>query len=135
MPETSEQDNSQQLLLEVNKALDSGKFVYVRKMLQNMQDFDAALILESSTSKTRLLLWNLIDQDNHGEILEELSCILTRFRFTFVILSAYAIVTKVGCSHRDLNPSLWLEKPKCLTGLHYRSLIKNKFNLNLKEMF
>jgi len=24
-----------------------------------------------------------------------------------------------------LNPSLWLEKPKCLTGLHYRSLIKN----------
>jgi hypothetical protein len=34
-----------------------------------------------------------------------------------------------------LNPSLWLEKPKCLTGLHYRSLIKNKLNLNLKEMF
>jgi hypothetical protein len=44
-------------------------------------------------------------------------------------------ILKLKCSHRDLNPSLWLEKPKCLTGLHYRSLIKNKLNLNLKGMF
>lgn len=73
MPEISEQDNNQQLLQEVNQAVDSGMFVYARKMLQNMPAFDVALILESSTSKSRNVLWKLIDPDNHGEILEELS--------------------------------------------------------------
>ncbi|MDO6444797.1 magnesium transporter [Colwellia sp. 1_MG-2023] len=73
MPETSEQEDSQQRLLQVNKALDSGMFVYVRKLLQNMPAYDLALILQSSPSKSRTVLWQLIDHDHHGEVLEELN--------------------------------------------------------------
>ncbi|WP_394172752.1 magnesium transporter [Thalassotalea litorea] len=73
MPETSEQDFSQQRFSEINTALQSGMFVYVRKMFQTMPAYDIALLLESSTSKSRNLLWQLVDPDLHGEILEELS--------------------------------------------------------------
>ncbi len=73
MPEISEQEYSQQRLQQVNKALGSGMFVYVRKLLQNMPAYDLALILESSPSKSRTVLWQLIDHDHHGEVLEELS--------------------------------------------------------------
>lgn len=73
MPEKSEQEISQKRLLEINTALESGMFVYVRKMFQHMPAFDIALLLESSTSRSRNVLWQLIDPDLHGEILEELS--------------------------------------------------------------
>ncbi|MBL4908659.1 MAG: magnesium transporter [Alteromonadaceae bacterium] len=73
MPEISEQEINQQHLQQVNKALDSGLFVHARKLLQNMPAYDAALILESSPAKTRDIVWQLIDADLHGEILEELN--------------------------------------------------------------
>ncbi|MDN3653508.1 magnesium transporter [Thalassotalea ponticola] len=73
MAELSEQETSQQRLLEINTAIDSGMFVYVRKMLQNMSDYDIALLLESSPAKSRNVLWQLVDPDLHGDILEELS--------------------------------------------------------------
>ncbi|WP_448549733.1 magnesium transporter [Thalassotalea fusca] len=73
MPEISEQDFGQQKLLEVNQALGSGMFVYVRKLLQNMPAYDLALLLESSPTKSRTILWQLIDPDHHGEVLEELN--------------------------------------------------------------
>ena len=73
MPETSEQDYSQQRLQQVNEALGSGMFVHVRKLLQNMPAYDLALILESSPSKSRTVLWQLVDPDHHGEVLEELN--------------------------------------------------------------
>ncbi len=73
MPEISEQEYNHQRLQQVNEALGSGMFVYVRKLLQELPPFDIALILESSTAKSRLVLWQLIDPDHHGEVLEELS--------------------------------------------------------------
>lgn len=73
MPEISEQEYNQQRLQQVNEALGSGMFVSVRKLLQELPPFDIALILESSTSKSRPILWQLIDPDHHGEVLEELS--------------------------------------------------------------
>ena len=73
MPEIIEEEINQQHLHQVNKALDSGMFVHVRKLLQNMPPYDAALILESSPAKTRDIIWQLIDPDLHGEILEELN--------------------------------------------------------------
>ena len=73
MPETSEQEFNQQRLQEVNEALGSGMFVYVRKLLQQLPAYDLALILESSTVKSRPVLWQLIDPDHQGEVLEELS--------------------------------------------------------------
>lgn len=73
MAEILEQEYNQQKLHEVNTALSSGMFVHVRKLLQNMPAYDLALLLESSPTKTRTVLWQLIDPDNHGDVLEELS--------------------------------------------------------------
>ena len=73
MPEIIEQDNIHQRLHQVNEALDSGMFVYVRKLLQDMPAYDLALFLESSPSKSRPVLWQLIDAEHHGEVLEELN--------------------------------------------------------------
>ncbi|WP_371376672.1 magnesium transporter [Thalassotalea aquiviva] len=73
MPEISEQEISQKRLLEINTALESGMFVYVRKMFQHMPAYDIALLLESSPAKSRQVLWQLTDPDFQGEILEELS--------------------------------------------------------------
>ena len=73
MPEISEQEYNHQRLQQVNDALDSGMYVYVRKLLQDMTAYDLALILESSPTKSRTLLWQLIDPDYHGEVLEELN--------------------------------------------------------------
>ncbi|MGL1957006.1 MAG: magnesium transporter [Colwellia sp.] len=73
MPEISEQEHNQQRLHQVNEALDSGMFVYVRKLLQHMTAFDLALILESSPAKSRPVLWQLIDANFHGDVLEELN--------------------------------------------------------------
>ncbi len=73
MPEISEQDHNQQRLHQVNQALDSGMFVYVRKLLEHLPAYDLALILESSPSKSRLVLWQLIDPEYHGDVLEELN--------------------------------------------------------------
>ncbi|MCH2056879.1 MAG: magnesium transporter [Thalassotalea sp.] len=73
MPELSEQENNQQTLQEVHDALGSGMFVYVRKLLQHLPAYDLALILESSTTNSRPVLWQLIDPDHQGEVLEELN--------------------------------------------------------------
>nr|WP_220099434.1 magnesium transporter [Alteromonas lipotrueiana] len=51
----------------------NGRFVSVRKMLHEFPPSDVALILESSPTKTRDELWELIDGDSHGDVLEELS--------------------------------------------------------------
>lgn len=73
MPEKPDLEDNQQRLQEVNAALSSGMFVYVRKLLQNMPTYDIALILESSPVKSRTVLWQLMDDDHHGEVLEELN--------------------------------------------------------------
>ncbi len=73
MPEISKPDQNHQRLQQVNKALGSGMFVHVRKLLQNMPAYDISLILESSHPKSRAVLWQLIDADNQGEVLEELN--------------------------------------------------------------
>lgn len=73
MPDIAEQEYTQQKLQQVNDALSSGMFVYVRKLLQNMPAYDLALFIESSPAKSRTVLWQLIDPDNHGDVLEELS--------------------------------------------------------------
>jgi magnesium transporter len=73
MSELTEQEDIQQRLHQVNEALGDGMFVYVRKLLHELPAYDLALILESSPSKNRLVLWQLIDAEFHGEVLEELN--------------------------------------------------------------
>lgn len=73
MAEALEQDYTSDQLTEVNAALSSGMFVHVRRMLQHMLPCDIALLLESSPPKSRNILWQLVDVDFYGDILEELS--------------------------------------------------------------
>ncbi|GLS83407.1 magnesium transporter [Paraferrimonas haliotis] len=63
---------SEEQLLQVNQALSSGMFVHVRQMLHHMACADVAFLLESSPTKTRMVLWQMVDHDQQGEILEEL---------------------------------------------------------------
>ncbi len=59
-------------LQQLTQALNSGMFVHVRKMLHDMAASDIAFILESSPPRARQVLWQLIDQSQTGEILDEL---------------------------------------------------------------
>lgn len=72
MPELKDQEYNLPLD-EFNSALSSGMFVHVRNMLDSMAATDIALLLHASPPKTRLVIWQLIDQSIQGEVLEELS--------------------------------------------------------------
>ncbi|MCM2678606.1 magnesium transporter [Echinimonas agarilytica] len=73
MPQILEQEQTHSRLKAVNDALNGGMFVHVRRMLHSLPAYDVALLLESSTPSARPVLWQLIDPDQHGEILEELA--------------------------------------------------------------
>ncbi|MFC6441160.1 magnesium transporter [Bowmanella sp. JS7-9] len=73
MPDTLEKQYSPEQLQAINNALSSGMYVHVRKMLHHMPACDVALLLESTPSKSRMVLWQLIDPEFHGDVLEELS--------------------------------------------------------------
>jgi magnesium transporter len=73
MPNTFEAQHSQNQLQAINDALADGLFVKVQQMLQTMPAGDVALLLESSRSKTRTEIWQLIEPDAYSDILEELS--------------------------------------------------------------
>jgi magnesium transporter len=71
--EALESQYAQSQLRQINQALSEGRFVSVRKHLHEIPASDVALILESSPTKTRDELWELLDSDFHGDVLEELS--------------------------------------------------------------
>ena len=67
--EETSQSNFDKLTL----ALDSGTFVDVRHMLNALPPADVAHMLQFSLPKVRHVLWKMIDEDNKGEVLNELS--------------------------------------------------------------
>lgn len=73
MAEQIEFDQAHQTLQEVSDALDSGRFVFVRRQLQSMEPEDIAHLLEASPRKSREVLWQLTDPEDYGDILDELS--------------------------------------------------------------
>ena len=73
MSETIETTNTQARLSTISESLTAGAFVRVRKLLHDIPAGDVALLLESSPTKTRDLLWQMLDADFHGDVLEELS--------------------------------------------------------------
>ena len=73
MAELSDKEYAMQRIQEVNTALSDGMYVAARHMLHNMPACDIALLLESSPPKSRAIVWKLVDADEHGDILEELS--------------------------------------------------------------
>lgn len=62
-----------QTLQEVSDALEQGRFVHVRRQLQEMEPEDIAHLLEASPRKSRDILWQLTDPEDYGEILDKLN--------------------------------------------------------------
>ena len=54
-------------------ALESGSLAKVRRMLNAMAAVDIAHLIEGSTPKARKILWELLDKDSEGEVLQHLS--------------------------------------------------------------
>ena len=59
--------------LELNQAIDSGALYQVRQMIKTLPTAGIAHLLESSPPKTRSVLWQLIDKDLEGEVLQSLN--------------------------------------------------------------
>lgn len=67
-------DHKIKRLKHLSEALESGALAQVRRILNNgLQSADVAHLLESSPPKERKLLWDLIDEENEGEVLQYLS--------------------------------------------------------------
>ncbi|MBO1519253.1 magnesium transporter [Oceanisphaera pacifica] len=73
MSELSDKPSPSEQLESINQALNSGMFVHVRRQLQQMRPGDVAWLLEASPTPSRKVFWQLIDPDEYGAILEELS--------------------------------------------------------------
>lgn len=67
------EDKSPPAFEQISTLLARGKFVRARELLHAMDPADVAHLLESSPSKARLSLWQLVDPDQEGDILDELS--------------------------------------------------------------
>ncbi|WP_413231510.1 magnesium transporter [Microbulbifer aggregans] len=64
---------AQSQLGELYAALDSGTGREVQRMLQTLSPQNIAQLLESSPPRIRQVLWNLIDKEVEGEVLQELT--------------------------------------------------------------
>jgi magnesium transporter len=64
---------SQDALDQLSTALDSGTFVDVRRMLNGLSPADVAHLLESSPPKFRNIMWQMVEVEQEGEVLGELS--------------------------------------------------------------
>tara|TARA_R110002153_G_scaffold3042_7_gene14454 strand:+ start:1527 stop:2882 length:1356 start_codon:yes stop_codon:yes gene_type:complete len=73
MPKTFESKSSNNQLHDINEALGSGQIEHAKEMLHQLQPGDLALLLESSRSRNRLDIWQLIPPDLYSDVLEELS--------------------------------------------------------------
>jgi magnesium transporter len=73
MPNTFEAKSSHNQLHDINEALGSGQTDLAKEMLHKLQPGDLALLLESSRSRNRLDIWQLIQPDLYSDVLEELS--------------------------------------------------------------
>jgi len=67
-------DKTQAQLAELSNALQSGsELKSIRRMLNGLQPVEIAHLIESSPPPSRQVLWGMVDEDTHGEILQELS--------------------------------------------------------------
>lgn len=73
MPKTFEAKSSDSQLYAINEALGDGQTELAKEMLQQLQACDVALLLESSRSRNRLDIWQLIQPALYSDVLEELS--------------------------------------------------------------
>lgn len=67
------QDQTQHQLEKIFEALESGAFQPIRRMLNGLRPVEIAHLLESTPPKSRVILWQLVDKELDGEVLQELS--------------------------------------------------------------
>ncbi|GAA5444189.1 magnesium transporter MgtE [Microbulbifer sp. NBRC 101763] len=72
-PQAEIKFRAQNQLSELFAALDSGTGQEVRRMLKTLTPQSIAQLLESSPPRIRQVLWNLIERDVEGEVLQELT--------------------------------------------------------------
>ena len=72
MPQLKESQFQKDHVLELNQAIDSGSLYQVRQMIKTLPTAGIAHLLESSPPKTRRVLWQLIDKDSEGEVIQYL---------------------------------------------------------------
>lgn len=70
MSQTQEQASSNDPVLELTQAIDSGSLYQVRQMIKTLPTAGIAHLLESSPPRTRGVLWQLIDKDAEGEVIQ-----------------------------------------------------------------
>lgn len=73
MSSTLEHQSSEQRLELLYNAIDSGSLFQVQRMLNAMHPAEMADLIEASPRGRRELIWELIEPDNEGEVLIELS--------------------------------------------------------------
>jgi magnesium transporter len=73
MSNTFETLSTNNQLRAINKALSDGDFVQVQAKLRSLAPCDVALLLESSHSRIRTEIWQLIEPYLYSDVLEELS--------------------------------------------------------------
>lgn len=73
MPKTFEAKSSNSQLHTINEALSVGQTDLAKEMLRQLKPCDVALLLESSRSRNRLNIWQLIQPELYSDVLEELS--------------------------------------------------------------
>lgn len=66
------QDYTQNQLGRIQELLESGTFKQVRRMLNGLKPVEIARIIASSPPPSRSIIWELIDNEINGEVLEEL---------------------------------------------------------------
>ncbi len=85
---------SQKNLKELSAALNSGTFTDVRRMLNGLPAADVAHLLESSPPRFRHILWQLVEVDQEGEVLGELSDELQALFLSKMDAAEVALITE-----------------------------------------
>jgi magnesium transporter len=85
---------AQKKLEELSAALDSGTFTDVRRMLNGLPAADVAHLLESSPPRFRHILWQLVEVDQEGEVLGELSDELQALFLSEMDAAEVALITE-----------------------------------------
>jgi len=73
MPHSKESQFLKDHVLELSQAIDSGSLYQVRQMIKTLPTAGIAHLLESSPPQTRSVLWQLVDKDAEGEVIQYLN--------------------------------------------------------------
>lgn len=73
MAASAEEHYTESQLEAINQALSGGGFLQIRRMINGLPPADAAHLIESTPQKVRAVLWQLVDIENEGDILQYLN--------------------------------------------------------------